>query len=413
MTFIDSGALVLLGTLNGSSLSVNGNAAFTNTVTGRISGPGHVLIAGRACELDGTNDFTGGLTLSTKFVEALADIAYFIRNPEAMGAGSVSIASGSVNITGKGTVGRNRKLSMGQTGESLLYAMSDFTWLGDVELLGSARSHLRVDGTLTFGEPNCTTEVVSPTKMGLYVRQGGRLNWHSRLDIGYYHQTDGNSTYFYAPGNEWEYLKVQAGKIHCQCTNTLAVAPVQLGQKYGTHVFHPILHLNGFDQAISGLEMAHDSIDASSQTVTSDKPAILTITNDADTVTLRKQGRITGAVTLRKRGAGNWSFGCRNWSSGDMLVEAGTLTVTADDALPTNAVTSLLSIAPTAKVVLADGVNATVSRLSNGSFDYPAGVYGGEGCTAPGARIRPKLFAPGTGSLRVLYGAGGAVIILR
>ncbi len=96
-----------------------------------------------------------------------------------------------------------------------------------------------------------------------------------------------------------------------------------------------------------------------------------------------------------------------------MLVEADTLTVTADDALPTNSVTSCLLISPGAKVALADGVNATVSRLTNGSFDYPAGVYGGEGCTAPGARIRTNLFAPGTGSLRVLHGAGGAVIILR
>lgn len=413
-TMIGEGALVLAGTLKDSAVNVGANASFTNAVTGRITGDKSVSLSAYAFELDGTNDFTGGLVMETAYTEAEANIRHIVRNPAALGAGSVNLKKGTLKFGGGGgETGRGRLFSIGGGGSVLLMTSgASFTWLGDVEINGGSVLNIHVNNPLTFGEPGCTTTVRSKNGAGMYVRQNSTLHWYSRLDIGQYGQTDSNVTYFYSPGNKWTSIYAAVGGLVCRCENTLAVAPVKLGQIYQQHSFHPYLDLGGFDQTISALLM-EDVLDTSTQTVKSTNPAILTITNDADTVTLRRQGRITGAVTLRKRGAGNWSFGCKNLSTGDVIVEGGTMTLTADDALPTASDESRLVIMPEGKVAVAEGVVAVVSRLATAATEYPAGVYGGEGCAVAGAKIRPNLFAPGAGAVRVLHGAGGSVVIIR
>ena len=104
-------------------------------------------------------------------------------------------------------------------------------------------------------------------------------------------------------------------------------------------------------------------IEGSTQTIRSDTPAMLTISNDTNTVTTRQGGRIVGEVTLRKQGTGNWSFGCSNLSAGDFIVAGGTVTLTASDTLPTASKESRLTILAGAKVALPEGVNAAVVEL--------------------------------------------------
>lgn len=415
-TVIDAGGLTLTGSLTGSRVAVGPNAVFTNTASGRISGNVSVSLQGSAFELDGSNDFTGGMTMTTPFTEKLSGMANVVRNPAALGVGDVSLTKGTLLFRGtSGALGRGRTLRLAKSGTALLYAGANtsFHWEGNTIIEGANQLLIRVDGRFTFGAADAETTFVAEKNAGINVRQNYQVIWNSRLNVGYYHQTDANVSTFNTPGNKWGYLNVQAGGIICGATNTLAVAPVNLGQTYESYAFYPYLDLNGHDQTISALVMK-PMIEKSTSTVKSTSPAVLTVSNDVDTVTERYQGRIQGAVTLRKCGTGDWSFGCRNYSTGDVVVEQGTLTVTADDALPSTAETSSLVIRPGAKVVLSDGVNATVSRLTSGEgLELPAGVYGGEGCAVAGARIRPNLFGSGAGSLRVLHGAGGTVLLFR
>ena len=413
-TFVNGGVLKLAGSLAGTTVRVGAEGALTNLPTGRLTGPGAVWINGTA-QLDGTNDFTGGL-----HVEG----AVTVRDPHALGDGDVFVGntSGALEFGGQdGAVGRGRTLSLDYTAENentlIRAAGVTVAWLGDVSIRGT-RMYLRptLGGRLVFGEPGCTTTVrgdnaENPKACGVYVRDNGAVDWYSRLDMpqAAYHQTDYNVTRFFAKGNRWRELVINVNIVRCGAAGTLAPAPVRLGQKWGNTGFHPVLDLNGFDQTITALVLA-DSIDASTQTVQSDAPATLTVSTDVATTTVRMQGRIKGAVTLRKDGVGTWTFGAQNLSTGNVAVVSGTLALTADDTLSVGEL-STLEIASGAKVVLADGVSASIPYLTCGGIPFAPGVYCGEG-GASGRRL-DRFFGPGGGTLTVTRGVGGLTLIFR
>ena len=412
-TFVNGGVLKLAGSLAGTTVRVGAEGALTNLPTGRLTGPGAVWINGTA-QLDGTNDFTGGLHVNG---------AVTVRDPRALGDGDVFVGntSGALEFGGQGgAVGRGRTLSLDYTDENektMIRATGvTVAWLGDVSIRGRQMYLRPTDGgRLVFGEPGCTTTVrgdnaENPWACGVYVRSDGAVDWYSRLDmpLATYHQTDYNVTCFFAPGNRWRELIINVNVIRCCAANTLAPAPVTMGQKWENTGFHPVLDLNGFDQTITALVLA-DSDDVSSQTVQSDTPATLTVSNDVATTTVRMQGRIKGAVTLRKDGVGTWTFGAQNLSTGNVAVVSGTLALTADDTLPVGE-QSTLEIASGAKVVLADGVSASIPYLTCGGVRYAPGVYCGEGGAA-GRRL-DRFFGPGGGTLTVMRG-GGLTLIFR
>lgn len=413
-TFVNGGVLMLVGSLAGTTVRVGAEGALTNLPTGRLTGPGMVWINGTA-QLDGTNDFTGGL-----HVEG----AVTVRDPRALGDGDVFVGNTSepLEFVGQGgAVGRGRTLSIDYADErdaNMIRATGvTVAWLGDVSIRGR-RMYLRpaYGGRLVFGEPGCTTTVrgdnaENPQACGIYVRDNGTVDWYSRLDMpeAAYHQTDYNVTRFFAKGNRWRELTINVNIVRCGATGTLAPAPVRLGQKWNNSGFHPVLDLNGFDQTITALIMV-DSDAVSTQTVQSDAPATLTVSNDVATTTVRMQGRIKGAVTLRKDGVGTWTFGAQNLSTGNVAVVSGTLALTADDTLPVGEL-STLEIASGAKVVLADGVSASIPYLTCGGIPFAPGVYCGEG-GASGRRL-DRFFGPGGGTLTVTRGVGGLTLIFR
>ena len=413
-TFVNGGVLMLAGSLAGTTVRVGAEGALTNLPTGRLTGPGAVWINGTA-QLDGTNDFTGGLHVNG---------AVTVRDPRALGDGDVFVGnmSAPLEFGGQGgEAGRGHTLAVdcSDERESNMIRATDVTvtWLGDVSIRGR-RMYLRptYDGRLVFGEPGCTTTVrgdnaENPEVCGVYVRSDGAVDWYSRLDMpqATYHQTDYNVTRFFAPGNRWRELIINVNVIRCGAADTLAPAPVTMGQKWDNIGFHPVLDLNGFDQTITALIMA-DSDDVSTQTVQSDAPATLTVSNDVATTTVRMQGRIKGAVTLRKDGVGTWTFGAQNLSTGNVAVVSGTLALTADDTLPVGE-QSTLEIASGAKVVLADGVSASIPYLTCGGIPFAPGVYCGEG-GASGRRL-DRFFGPGGGTLTVTRGVGGLTLIFR
>ena len=412
-TFVNGGALVLAGSLAGTTVRVGAGGALTNLPTSRLTGPGAVWIGGTA-QLAGTNDMTGGLYVNG---------AVTVRDPRALGDGDVFVGNTSapLEFSGQGgEAGRGHTLSIDYMDERESNVIKSpgvtLTWLGDVSIRGK-RMYLRpTAGRLVFGEPGCTTTVrgdnaENPTVCGVYVRDNGAVDWYSRLDIpqATYHQTDFNVTRFFAQGNRWRELVINVNVVRCCAPDTLAPAPVKMGQTWENAGFHPVLDLNGFDQTITALVMA-DSLDVSSQTIKSDAPATLTVLNDVATTTERMQCRITGAVSLRKDGAGTWTFGAQNLSTGNVAVVAGTLALTADDALPVGE-RSTLEIATGAKVVLADGVQASIPYLTCGGIPFAPGVYCGEG-GASGRRL-DRFFAPGGGTLTVTRGVGGLTLIFR
>lgn len=412
-TFVNGGALVLAGSLAGTTVRVGAGGALTNLPTSRLTGPGAVWIGGTA-QLAGTNDMTGGLYVNG---------AVTVRDPRALGDGDVFVGNTSapLEFSGQGgEAGRGHTLSIDYTDERESNVIKSpgvtLTWLGDVSIRGK-RMYLRpTAGRLVFGEPGCTTTVrgdnaENPKVCGVYVRDNGAVDWYSRLDIpqATYHQTDFNVTRFFAQGNRWRELVINVNVVRCCVPDTLAPAPVKMGQTWENAGFHPVLDLNGFDQTITALVMA-DSLDVSSQTIKSDAPATLTVSNDVATTTERMQCRITGAVSLRKDGAGTWTFGAQNLSTGNVAVVAGTLALTADDALPVGE-RSTLEIATGAKVVLADGVQASIPYLTCGGISFAPGVYCGEG-GASGRRL-DRFFAPGGGTLTVTRGVGGLTLIFR
>ncbi len=418
ITLIEEGALVLNGSIADSRVYIDPSATFTNTASGRLTGSASLVINGRA-NLSGNSDFTGGTTIEVTLTYAAEQVPVLVNDPRALGSGDLSVLKGTVTFQGAGgSFGRESTLTLGASGSVLLFVNNaiDLTWLGDVDMPGT-RVELRPrssSSSLTFGEPGCSTEVRATSAGGVFARESGNLHWYSRLKLGggYYHQTDYNVSHFYATGNEWSYLLLQANGAVCHATNTLAPTRLSLGQIYQTVKFTPWVDLNGYDQTIAELEMV-EVIAGSTQTIRSDTPAMLTISNDTDTVTARQGGRIVGEVTLRKQSTGNWSFGCSNLSAGDFIVEDGTVTLTASDTLPTASKESRLTILAGAKVALPAGVNAAVSKFSYDGVRYSAGIYGGVGCAVPGARILPECFAPGEGAITVTRGDGGFLIMLR
>lgn len=418
MTWIKEGALVLNGTIADSRVLIDSAAAFTNTASGRLTGNASLVVNGTAT-LSGNSDFTGGTTISVASTFTLSQVPVVVNDPRALGAGDVSVLKGTVTFqTSDGSFGQNRTLRIGESNGVNIFANGvDVTWLGDVDIFNrNVEIRCQTSGSsFTFGAPDSSSEVRGTSGGGVYVRTDGDFYWYSRLKFGSgeYRQTDSTDSHFYSTSNEWSSLVVQAyGGVVCHATNTLAPTKLVLGQIWESVLFYPWIDLNGFDQTIAVLEMA-TVVEGSTQTIKSAKPAILTILNSTNTVTARQGGRIEGLVTLRKQGAGNWSFGCRNFSAGDFIVEGGTVTLTASDTLPTASHDSRLTLFTGAKVAVSEGVNATVPKFTYKGARYPAGVYGGEGCAVPGARIVPECFAPGAGAVTVTIGDGGFLIMLR
>ena len=418
VTSIKDGALVLNGTIADSLVWIDTAAVFTNTVSGRLTGSASLVVNGKA-NLSGNSDFTGGTRISVAATYTPSQAPVLVNDPRALGSGDVSVLKGTVTFqTNDGSFGRGSTLTVGESNGVNVFADGvDITWLGNVDVLNrNFEIRPQTSGSsMTFGEPGCSTEVRGISGGGLYVRVSGDLYWYSRFKLGNgnYQQTDYTVSHFYAASNEWASLIVQAyGGAVCHATNTLSPTKLSLGQIWETVLFHPWIDLNGFDQTIAELEMA-TVVEGSTQTIKSAKPAILTILNSTNTVTARQGGRIEGLVTLRKQGTGNWSFGCRNFSAGDFIVEGGTVILTESDTLPTASKDSRLTVLAGAKVAVSNGVNAAVSKFTYNAARYPAGVYGGVGCTVPGARIVSECFAPGAGAITVTIGDGGFLIMLR
>ena len=410
LTKIDGGSLVVKGTLSGTSITVGSGAALTNAATSHLTGSGSIYCEGPA-ELDGSNEMTGGLTVHGTAV---------VKDVRALGAGDVTFKD-TVKVTGGGECGAGKTLTINIPSGSSSKSFSipkdvSFSWLGDVTF-PEVTPTVNGGGTLTIGSPDAATTLTCASWWGLLFRlTQGKIHVYSRIESpkGPWTVNDGGTIYLYASGNVWLNFSLPNGTVECQATNALSQTGAFFmcqSYKYGgtTYAFHPVLDLNGYDQTISSLVM-NESDDVSSQTVTSETPATLTLRNDANTTTPRMQCVIKGAVTLRKEGAGTWTFGAKNATTGNVEVVEGTLALTAADALPMGE-NSTLFVTSGAKVSVASDVNVTVPYLVYNGFHLPPGVY--RGTDGASGTVREDIFASGGGTLTVTRGKGGLTLIIR
>lgn len=422
-TAIESGALRLDGALKDTAVVVRDGAAFTNTPKGTLTGASSFTFNGASCELCGTNDFTGAAALTSPAHGKTPELCV-VNGARALGRGTLELRSGYFHFRRMDEPFEAGRLLRSGSGGHVEVELRGTTsgWPGDVELAGNREFLLNLSsgGEWAIGDPDGGTVVrVADGGSGgqIYLRGLGVYRFHSRIDFGdrmKVCKTDGNAVHFHASGSTWKEMTVGVGTIVCHATNALACAPLTLGQAYNKIKFTIVLDMNGFDQTLSKLLMANIDNAETTMTVKSAEPATLTISNATDFVTQRPGAKLMGKVTLRKQGAGNWSLGMANESEGNVVVEEGVLTLTADDVLPTASRESFLKIVGSGRVAVADGVTAAVSMLAKSDTSFlTAGLYGGEGCTVRGAKIMPELFAPGAGAVRVLHGNGGTLLILK
>ena len=239
---------------------------------------------------------------------------------------------------------------------------------------------------------------------------------------------------------------------------------------------HGTLDMNGYDLTVSRLTDYHDSREIGSAregsaSIVSDTPATLTVdfetfyhyaNNENDVWTQGAEGgsrfahhksMIRGPITLVKNGTGKLLIGRQFDMSGDIVLNDGTLVLTAagdeifheygnarlnnpvlfeagdggfgpgatnifvnggtlavrnDNALSRAADVTL---SPGAIIDMADGVNATVRFLHEGRKLRPKGVYGSS--SGYGARTVDDVYFTGPGTLTVLEGTQPSVVIVR
>ena len=410
LTKIDGGSLVVKGTLSGTSITVGSGAALTNAATSHLTGSGSIYCEGPA-ELDGNNEMTGGLTVHGTAV---------VKDVRALGAGDVTFKD-TVKVTGSGERGAGKTLTINIPSGSSSKSFSipkdvSFSWLGDVTF-PEVTPTVNGGGTLTIGSPDAATTLTCASWWGLLFRlTQGKIHVYSRIESpkGPWTVNDGGTICLYASGNVWLNFSLPNGTVECQATNALSqTGAFSMCQAYSyggvTYAFHPVLDLNGYAQTISSLVM-NESDDVSSQTITSETPATLTIKNDANTTTERMQCAVTNAVTLRKEGTGAWTFAAKNASTGNVEVVEGTFIPASADSLPTGR-NSTLFVTAGAKVAITNAINVTVPYLVYNGKHLPRGVYCGTGGAS--GTVNADIFAAGPGTLTVSRGQGGMLLIVR
>jgi autotransporter-associated beta strand protein len=188
------------------------------------------------------------------------------------------------------------------------------------------------------------------------------------------------------------------------------------------------LNLNGFSQTVSKLLTPSGSMGTNAQNriITSAAAATLTVNQSADST---YDGRLTGALSLTKTGAGTLTLsGTNNTCTGAMTVGAGTLKLAANNALSSAGSVSLaggtldVSSCTNAAVSLSLTADSTLALGTNGQVAFTAqtaGAWNGQltltGTLGPTSlRFQPALTADQLARIRydgksVMQGGSGYI----
>ena len=212
----------------------------------------------------------------------------------------------------------------------------------------------------------------------------------------------------------WSSLGINTGNAYMMAKNALpGDKPISMLQQWNNVQYQANLHLNGFDQTVSAINVTDYNHNIPNWArIQSTLPATLTVSNaTASSFNDKTTFYVQDCVTLRKMGLGKWTIGCQNTSTGDFEVVEGTVALAAAESLPVGA-KSTLRVADTAALEIPEGMSAEISyaeRIVAGRTRMVrAGLYGSNDCTVPDA-IKVGWLA-GAGTLRVNRDKGGTVI---
>ena len=401
-------------TLSGDRMIYGSNVAFT--VNGVLSGPGGLtanvtnstltltasntyegvtyvtngaLVMSHAYALGSTNAHTmvyGRQHGRIQFGGGLEIYEPFTLNGQRPGYGQTLTCSGGSN-TLWGKITKVNEIRVGVSGGStLVFAGGIHTPAGGGDVILNPGG-----GTVIFREV--------PINLGtgaLYLDQGGLIS-------------------IAVAGNTWGDTRAagSGGTIRADVTNALpATTKLYVG---AGHSANGNFDLNGYDQTAS--QLLTDTVNAGTRTVTSSKPAALTLNQSANTL---YNGILTGMVRLIKNGTGSILFtNGISTTTGDLIVNTGTVVIAQSAGFNANTNTVVnggilelrtqtalwdntrLYVADGAKVRIGAGLKDTVGQLFINGVQQARGTYG---TTASGALFPNDTHFDGTGQLNVLSG---------
>lgn len=233
------------------------------------------------------------------------------------------------------------------------------------------------------------------------------------LGSGAFYLDQGGLIVIGVAGNTWGDTRAAGagGTVRADVVNALpATTKLIIGAGHSTS---GNFDLNGYDQTVG--QLVTDTVNAGTRSVTSSKPATLTVNQTANTV---YNGILTGMLRVVKNGTGTLTLtNGISTMTGDLVVNTGTVVIAQSAGFSANTNTlvkggildlrtdtalwdsTILAIADGAKVKIGAGLKETVSQLVIQGVPQARGTYGISGS---GAQNTDNAHFDGTGQLVVL-----------
>jgi autotransporter-associated beta strand protein len=440
-TAVNSGSLILSGSLSGSTLSVANGAALNETASGVIAGAAAGIVCQGSATLSGANTY-GGVT--TVGVAGISNVTLTVNNNAALGA-----TAGGTTIIGGTTANFNNSVALANgvtvTGETLTLqsgsgrarlqynaGSGSATWDGNIVLSGGWNylSSETTGGTLYVG--GSADDTVTGANQGIQVRGSGTAVINSTLLLGSggIIRDDPGTCLLNGAQHVFGNASIYQGTFKLGAPEVMPQNILLSIGKSG-NTADAIFDLNGMSQTLAGLTDAHYATGNGTQRVISAAPATLTVSNNTAYSFGLTGSSIEGAVSLVKIGSAALTLTGTNSFSGATVVSNGTLAVSATGTLGNNSTNIVVGGAgtlalstsealadsavvqmpasgtDTAKINLAAGVNELVGWLLYGETVKRAGTYGS---TSSSATYRDDTHFAGTGVLTVLHDQSGTVL---
>jgi autotransporter-associated beta strand protein len=419
MMQVTAGRFVMDGEIANSVVTIGNDATLTQTVSSAVSGTSILTLYGARADLCGTNSFTGGLVIGHNDNSGLPRTDVYVRTPNAIGAGDLSVCYKSYLYVNADCAVTNRTLHFwGYNNYCQVNVKNNtvFDWAGDIVVHEYPNGEVLFADTGTFKLGKSDLTSTFSTTHGRGVGLVGNIHMYANFSSGS-GLSFRNNFWLYSTNNMWSGFGINTGNAYMMAKNALpGDKPISMLQQWNNVQYQANLYLNGFDQTVAAINVTDYNHNIQNWArIKSTLPATLTVSNATassfnDVTTFYVQE----CVTLRKMGLGKWTIGCQNTSTGDFEVVEGAVSIAAADSLPVGE-KSTLRIHEGATLDLPSGVNAEISlteRIVAGKTRMVrAGLYGGEECEDPAA-IR-VAWITGAGTLRVKRDHGGTILIFH
>ncbi len=364
-TTLNAGTLTLQGSLDGTSLDLDGGA-FSQVASGSIAGSGSTLtVSGATVTLAGNNSYTGATTLTAGTLNldgslTGSDITVSGGTWSQSATGSISGDGNSFTLDGGAATLAGTNSYTGATtvnaGTLTLQGGLAISNSGAVVMANTAGAELLVDAAETIGDlsggGSLGGGIVIASAQGLTVSQSSATTYSGVLSGGGAFVKDGSGTLTINGTNAFTGgTTISAGNLTLVGGAALADSgSVSIADAAGA-----VLHISANETigSLSGGGSTGGNVSIASAQV-------LTV-NQATDGTFA--GRLVGSGALTKVGSGTLTLSGANTLSGNISISAGNLTLTGGSALPD---TGNVTFSNTAGAVLHIANSETIGSISGG-----------------------------------------------